>query len=243
MDEQTRIRTRMRFVKTGRVRYVGHLDLMRFFQKAIRRAELNVAYSQGFSPHQLMSFAAPLGLGQTTDGDYLDVEFEWDETYASDPELIKERLNAYLTDEVYVTEIELLPPGCKSSMSMLRTCDYLIIDKNHAFSDSDYTEKFEAFIAQPEIPVTKKTKRSEKVIDLKPAILKHAYSAEGFEEETGETLPELHPIYSGDSLWLRLPADSAGTVKPDIVLEAFFAFCDREYDPLGVHIHRINMHF
>ena len=64
-----RYKTRMRFTKTGNVRFIGHLDLMRFFQKAVRRAGLKVAFSQGYSPHQLMSFASPLGVGQTTDGD------------------------------------------------------------------------------------------------------------------------------------------------------------------------------
>ena len=69
------MKTRMRFVKTGSVKFIGHLDCMRFFQKAIRRAKLDVAYSQGSSPHQLMSFASPLGVGITSDGEYLDVEF------------------------------------------------------------------------------------------------------------------------------------------------------------------------
>ena len=69
------MKTRMRFVKTGSVKFIGHLDCMRFFQKAIRRAKLDVAYSQGYSPHQLMSFASPLGVGITSDGEYLDVEF------------------------------------------------------------------------------------------------------------------------------------------------------------------------
>lgn len=65
----------MRFTKTGSLKFIGHLDCMRFFQKAIRRAGLDVAYSGGFSPHQIMSFASPLSVGTTSDGEYLDVEF------------------------------------------------------------------------------------------------------------------------------------------------------------------------
>ena len=59
------MKTRMRFVKCGSMKFIGHLDCMRFFQKAIRRAKLDVAYSKGYSPHQLMSFASPLGVGVT----------------------------------------------------------------------------------------------------------------------------------------------------------------------------------
>ena len=55
------------------MRFIGHLDVMRYFQKAIRRAEIDIAYSEGFSPHQMMSFAAPLGVGLESNGEYFDI--------------------------------------------------------------------------------------------------------------------------------------------------------------------------
>ena len=54
------MKVRVKFSKYGPVKFIGHLDVMRYFQKAIRRAEIDVAYSEGFSPHQKLSFAAPL---------------------------------------------------------------------------------------------------------------------------------------------------------------------------------------
>ena len=63
---------RIKFSKFGAMKFIGHLDVMRYFQKAIRRAELDVCYSNGFHPHQVMSFAAPLGVGLTSDGEYVD---------------------------------------------------------------------------------------------------------------------------------------------------------------------------
>ncbi len=68
------MRIRIKFRKFGVMRFVGHLDIMRYFQKAMRRANIDIAYTEGFSPHQIMSFAAPLGLGLTSDGEYLDIE-------------------------------------------------------------------------------------------------------------------------------------------------------------------------
>jgi DNA repair protein RecO (recombination protein O) len=56
------------------MKFIGHLDIMRYFQKAMRRADIDICYSEGFSPHQIMSFAAPLGVGITSDGEYLDIE-------------------------------------------------------------------------------------------------------------------------------------------------------------------------
>lgn len=52
------------------MKFIGHLDVMRYFQKALRRAGMDVAFSEGFSPHMIMSFAAPLGVGITSSGEY-----------------------------------------------------------------------------------------------------------------------------------------------------------------------------
>ena len=57
------MKIRIKFRKYGVMKFIGHLDMMRYFQKAMRRAEIDIAYSEGFSPHQIMSFAAPLGVG------------------------------------------------------------------------------------------------------------------------------------------------------------------------------------
>ena len=63
------MKVRMKFAKTGPLMYVGHLDLLRYFQKVFRRAGVDIAYSQGYSPHQILSFAAPRGIGVTSEGE------------------------------------------------------------------------------------------------------------------------------------------------------------------------------
>ncbi|MEG0566064.1 MAG: TIGR03936 family radical SAM-associated protein, partial [Hungatella sp.] len=63
------MKIRIKFSKLGAMKFVGHLDLLRYFQKAMRRAEVDICYSEGFSPHQVMSFAAPLGVGLTGTGE------------------------------------------------------------------------------------------------------------------------------------------------------------------------------
>ena len=68
------MKVRIKFSKEGSVKFIGHLDIMRYFQKAIRRADIDIAYSGGFNPHQIMSFAAPLGVGQTSESEYFDIE-------------------------------------------------------------------------------------------------------------------------------------------------------------------------
>ena len=71
------MKVRIKFSKQGNLRFVGHLDMMRYFQKAFRRSELPISYSEGFSPHQIMSFAAPLGIGMTSEAEYVDITFDW----------------------------------------------------------------------------------------------------------------------------------------------------------------------
>ena len=67
---------RIKFTKVGKVRFVGHLDLLKLFQRAIKRAGIPVAYSNGFNPHQLIGFAIPLPLGMASVGEYVDVELK-----------------------------------------------------------------------------------------------------------------------------------------------------------------------
>ena len=228
------MKTRMRFTKTGSMKFIGHLDCMRFFQKAIRRAKLDVAYSQGFSPHQLMSFASPLGVGVTSDGEYLDVEFH-SLPDMSLPELVN-YLNQFMTEEIFVTEIEIMPDGFKNSMSLLRSADYMIVEKQPEVFPENWKEKWEQFMEQPAITVVKKTKKSEKEIDLKPHILAWSF-------ERPEEVGTIHCEYEGETLYLSLTSGSETNIKPELVLSAFYTFCQAECRPYSYQVHRLQMHF
>ena len=228
------MKTRMRFTKTGSMKFIGHLDCMRFFQKAIRRAKLDVAYSQGFRPHQLMSFASPLGVGVTSDGEYLDVEFH-SLPEVPLPELVN-YLNQFMTEEIFVTEIEIMPDGFKNSMSLLRSADYMIVEKQPGVFPENWKEKWEQFMEQPAITVMKKTKKSEKEIDLKPHILAWSF-------ERPEEVGTIHCEYEGETLYLSLTSGSETNIKPELVLSAFYTFCQAECRPYSYQVHRLQMHF
>lgn len=236
------MKTRMRFTKTGSVKFIGHLDCMRFFQKAIRRAKLDVAYSKGYSPHQLMSFASPLGVGITSDGEYIDVEFDSLPEDKSLSELV-EYLNEFMTDEIFVTEIEIMPEGFKNSMSLLRTADYMIVEKEKGILPKNYKEAWLSFMEQPQILVTKKSKKTEQEIDIKENILLSAFSLSELAEKTGEEYGALHCQYEGEAIYMQLTSGSSDSVKPDLVLDAFYRFCHVERPAHMLQIHRLQMHF
>ena len=92
------------------MKFVGHLDIMRYFQKAMRRAEVDIAYSEGFSPHQKMSFAAPLGLGLTSEGEYMDIEVHQSK---SSKEMVQ-ALNEVMVDGI---EIQIGRASCRERVS------------------------------------------------------------------------------------------------------------------------------
>ena len=96
------LKVRVKFSKEGAMKFIGHLDIMRYFQKAIRRANIPIAFSGGFSPHMIMSFAAPLGVGVTSAGEYFDMELTDDSLSSKEME---NRLNATMAEGMKVISV------------------------------------------------------------------------------------------------------------------------------------------
>lgn len=92
---------RIKFSKTGMGKYISHLDLLRTFTRSIMRSGLPVRYSQGFNPHQLITFSLPLPIGVTSICEYVDIDFE---DTASDEE-IYEKLNQNLPMDMRVLAV------------------------------------------------------------------------------------------------------------------------------------------
>ena len=87
--------------KEGRAIYISHLDMNRCFTRAVRRAGLNIWYTEGFNPHPYLNFLTPLSLGQASDGEPLDIRMEDD---TSDDE-IRVRLNAALPEGLSIVRV------------------------------------------------------------------------------------------------------------------------------------------
>ena len=116
------MKCRITYEKTGIGRYIGHLDLQRIFQRALRRGGLKPKYSEGFNPHPLISFASPLALGMTGLGELVDVEL-FD---TLDPREILQKLNNGLPQGLGALKCDEISPGEKSAAALLRKAVYLI---------------------------------------------------------------------------------------------------------------------
>lgn len=209
------MKARIKWTKTGVLRYIGHLDVQRYFHKAVMRAQLPVSFTKGMSPHQMMSFAAPLGLGMTSEGEYVDVTFDW--SYPGDEMLA--RLNEVMNEGISVTQFRQIDDKEKNCMSVTAAADYLVTFAEGYYYTEAFTKRTEPFYFQETIPVLKKTKRSEKVVDISPMIL------------------DIHEM--GEGIFMKLVTGSAENLKPQLVMEAFCNYLGYEYHPFAFHYHRL----
>lgn len=209
------MKARIKFRKNGVMKFIGHLDIMRYFQKAIRRAEIPIAFTSGYSPHMIMSFANPLGVGLTSDGEYFDIELT--EPIAS-KEAVR-RLNEQMVDGMEIVSFVQIPDDKKSKgMSIVAGADYLSSVKNGSLPEN-LAEKLEAFYAQNEICVVKKTKKSEKEVDIRPMIYK-------LECRNGK-------------IYMRVAAGSVQNLKPELVTEAFVRYLGMDAEEVTFTHHRL----
>ncbi len=127
------VTVRFKFMRTGPVRYLGHLDMLRYFQKAVMKAELDAKYTEGFHPHQIMSFAYPLGVGMETYGDYMDLEMN----ACEDAEALMDRLNAVMHEGIKVTEAVILREKALNAMAAVAEADYELVVAMDGMTDGE----------------------------------------------------------------------------------------------------------
>lgn len=216
---------RIKFAKSGIARFIGHLDVMRYFQKALRRGGIAIRYSSGFSPHQLMSFAAPLGVGITSSGEYLDIEVEDQEDIVT----MKERLNQVMAEGFYVCSCHILPEKAGNAMSLVAAARYILAFRpDYAPPDSrQWFRELMKFYSQERVEVLKKTKKGEKKLNLKDFIYELSVS------DGGVTDPTAKP-----ALAMMISAGSTENIKPELVLDAYFAHLGQERPAFAFYIHR-----
>ncbi len=194
------MKLRVKFKKHGPVRFIGHLDIMRYFQKCIRRAGIDIAYTTGFSPHQIMSFAAPLSVGLESNGEYMDIEVH---SVTTSADMVKQFNDAGVPG-IEVVSVKKLPEGAGNAMASVAAAAYTVAFRDFFQPKLNLPEEIAAFFALPSILITKETKKSTIEVDLKPGI---------YTLNASET-----------AISMLVDASSSGNIKPQKVLEAFFAW-------------------
>lgn len=143
------------YEKTGRAKYISHLDFVRTYNRTMRRAGLPIAFSEGFNPHPLLSFALPLSVGYTSECELLELRL----TQELGEDEIKDRLNAAIPEGIRILAVR----KGRSRMKKLRFAKYFVTPEVMPTS-------VEAFMSLKEIVIAKKTKSGIKDTDIRPDI-------------------------------------------------------------------------
>lgn len=212
------VNLRIRFAKTGFLQYIGHLDIMRTFQKIFRRAGIPLCFSQGYNPHPLMSFASPLGVGLTSEGEYLDLVVE--EITSSDDYM--RRINDACPEGLRILSCRLLPEGSKNAMSIIGMADYMVSFFDEQTNYEEISARLAQFLSAESILVRKKTKKQVLEMDLRPLIHEARLTPDGF--------------------YLKLSAGSVTNLKPEFVFESMFEQQGCPFRAEQLRIHRMNIY-
>lgn len=189
------------FEKSERLRHIGHLDLMRAMQRALRRSGLPIAFSQGFNPHVLLNFAAPLSVGMPGKREIMEVPLSKGVCEGD----FKKMLSAALPKDLPCIAVRSVDDRHPAPMASLTAATYSVQFES---LPENFSETLHRFMAQTEIPAIRKTKTGMKPCDIRPMI--------------HETLLE------GNTLYMTLSLCEKATCKPDLFLQSLFEFAGQE---------------
>jgi radical SAM-linked protein len=182
---------RIEFAKTEAMRYTGHLDLQRAWERLLRRAGIPIAYSSGFHPHPRIQIGAALPLGAVGGNELMDIET----SRVCDPEETARQLNEHTPPGMRIVRVEALPEGAPGLEKIILAGDYSAEPMEGAWPE-DLPHRIEQLMGS----VALSRERRGKTYDLRPRILSLALD--------------------GNILRMRLSLTAEATGRPDEALAA-----------------------
>ncbi len=184
------MRLRVTFAKTEAMRYTGHLDLQRTWERTLRRARLSLAYSHGFNPRPKINLAAALPLGFTSECELAEFWLDGDPAQGE----VEARLREAAPPGLVIRSVEVVPPEAPKIPNLIRAAEYRVTLPE---PPSDLALRVAALLQMGALPRT----RRGKPYDLRPLI-------------------ERLQVCDAQSLEMRLAARGGATGRPDEVLLA-----------------------
>lgn len=195
------------------VKYISHLDFIRFIQRVVRRAGLSMMFSNGFNPHPIMSVALPLSVGVTADGELMKIGFEGE----YDENELKNTINSAFPNGFEITAVRRIEG---------KEIDFTKIDRAVYTCTCELNESctpdLDKFMANEEIKVMKKSKSGIKEADIKS----HIHLLEIIGNENKEI-----------TIKMCVDAGNLYNLKPDTVIEAMKKYIDG-FEPVFYRVHR-----
>lgn len=211
----------IKFVKEGYIKYTSHLDMLRLFKRAFKKAGIKLQHSQGFNPHPKMGFAQPLSLGYTSRCELL--EFETVEPY--DVKEMQEKMNAMMPMGIEILAVAPLKIKAKSLAGVVDEALYKVVFPVAADS-ADFGQILADYLAQNEILAEKRQKKTKKMVtvDIRGKIRKIALGE-------GEKL----------TLLMNLDCGSISNQSPEQVITTFVQFAELGIDRYDIEVERLDI--
>lgn len=222
LGEECVLRTlRVKFSKGEEVKYISHLDTLRTFERAIRRANIPIAYSHGFNPRPQLSFGLPLSVGVTSETEYVDLEMEEE----IPPQEFMQKLNDNMPSGFRILEAKYIS-STESLMASIKVASYEIeVRSSEEVKMDDLSECIRLLLNKNSVIVQKATKDKVKEVDIRPYI----YNIEVVENNKGNV--KMNFVLSAGNIF---------NLKPELVIRALKQVC--QVDMKITKIHRTGLY-
>ncbi len=205
-------RLRLTISKTGPTRFIGHLDLARALERAFNRAQIPIAYSQGFNPRPRMQLAAALPLGFTSECELVDIWLEKE----MEPAEAHQQIIARMAPGIEIFQLVQVPLNDPPLQTQTAESLYSV-ELLDPISREDLQERIDSFLASPSFIKERGHGKKRKSYDLRPLVI---------------DLRIDESITDSNTLSIHLHQSEGRTGRPDELVEAL------GLDPLASRIHR-----
>ncbi|SES74666.1 radical SAM-linked protein [Natronincola peptidivorans] len=226
-------RIRSKFYKTGDMVFISHLDLVRLLERAFRRGNIPISYTQGFNPHPIMAFATALGIGTSSEGEYMDIEVDEKIQLSK----FMDSLNMVLPKGLEVITSKYIAKDNKSLMSIIQYSSYTVkVVFQEKMKEEVVNNILCKFLSLEEIIEIKEKKNKNK--------FKKSYKNEIQEKNIRMQIKNLEVLRIQDNevvLKMLLATGSSGNLKPETVIKKLQEIMGLQIEPEKTRVHRLEL--
>lgn len=207
---------RFRFSRGQELKYIAHLDILRVFERAIKRAKIPVAYTQGFNPRQKLVFGLPMSIGLTSESEFADIELSED----MEPEEFITQINKGLPEGLKVEEA--VSQNTKDNiMNQITAARYeIVFEIKEPHSRFEIDTMIYDLLSGEEISVIKKSKKGPRPVNIRPLI----YSMSAEKVDTGKF-----------KMKAFLSAGAENNLRADLLMQAFSQETKLDIETVSMH--------
>lgn len=212
----------IKYSKTERMKFLSHLELIKVMERALRRAEVPLKFSQGYNPHPKIAFADPLAVGVSGEGEYLTIEVEEEMNMDS----FKDKLNSHLPNGLKFLKCKYINSKTKALMSIVEYASYIVkCEIGQAHEESELKTILKSFLGNDEILYEKvRKKKKNRIINVR------------------ELIKEIFILsIDGKELIFKMivSTGSRGNLKPEIVIEKLAELEELDIDLEKIRVHKL----